>query len=115
MKKLLTFKEHIVKVGSKFRLVSKSSGKNLGTYDTKEGAESMLLGGVTGGLMQIGGNFAERAKINANTQAFATILNSTPSFKQAFHDRMDAINRGVILQQHHWRAPKKPQRIPRKH
>jgi hypothetical protein len=39
MKKLLTFKEHIVKVGSKFRLVSKSSGKNLGTYDTKEGAE----------------------------------------------------------------------------
>jgi hypothetical protein len=32
-------KEHIVKVGSKFRLVSKSTGKNLGTYDSKSGAE----------------------------------------------------------------------------
>ena len=32
-------KEHIVKVGNKFRLVSKSTGKNLGTYDTKAGAE----------------------------------------------------------------------------
>lgn len=31
--------ERIVKVGSKFRLVSKKSGKNLGTYDTKEEAE----------------------------------------------------------------------------
>jgi len=31
--------EHIVKVGSKFRLVSKSTGKNLGTYDSKAGAE----------------------------------------------------------------------------
>jgi len=31
--------EHIVKVGSKFRLVSKKSGKNLGTYDTKEEAK----------------------------------------------------------------------------
>lgn len=31
--------ERIVKVGSKFRLVSKKSGKNLGTYDTKKEAE----------------------------------------------------------------------------
>ena len=31
--------EHIIKVGSKWRLVSKKSGKNLGTYDSKEGAE----------------------------------------------------------------------------
>ena len=36
---LLTFKEHIVRTGDKYRLVSKSTGKNLGTYDTKEGAE----------------------------------------------------------------------------
>jgi hypothetical protein len=32
-------KEHIEKVGSKYRLVSKKSGKNLGTYDTKEEAK----------------------------------------------------------------------------
>jgi hypothetical protein len=36
---MLTFKEHIVKVGDKFRLVSKKSGKNLGTYPTRSGAE----------------------------------------------------------------------------
>lgn len=36
---MLTFKEHIVKVGDKYRLVSKKTGKNLGTYDTEEGAE----------------------------------------------------------------------------
>lgn len=31
-------KEHIIKVDGKWRLVSKKSGKNLGTYDSKEGA-----------------------------------------------------------------------------
>lgn len=31
--------EHIIKVGDKYRLVSKKTGKNLGTYDTKAGAE----------------------------------------------------------------------------
>ena len=33
-------KEHIVKVGDKFRLVSRKTGKNLGTYDTRAGAEN---------------------------------------------------------------------------
>jgi Family of unknown function (DUF5824) len=32
-------KEHIIKVGKKYRLVSKETGKNLGTYPTKAGAE----------------------------------------------------------------------------
>ena len=31
--------EHIVKVSGGFRLVSKKTGKNLGTYPTKAGAE----------------------------------------------------------------------------
>jgi hypothetical protein len=34
-----TLKEHIVKVDGKYRLVSKTSGKNLGTYDNKADAE----------------------------------------------------------------------------
>jgi hypothetical protein len=38
MKTFKQFIEHIVKVGNKYRLVSKSTGKNLGTYDSKEGA-----------------------------------------------------------------------------
>ena len=32
-------KEHIVKTSGGYKLVSKTTGKNLGTYDTKEGAE----------------------------------------------------------------------------
>jgi hypothetical protein len=38
LRKSMNLHEHIVKVGGKFRLVSKKSGKNLGTYDSKEGA-----------------------------------------------------------------------------
>ena len=39
MKRLKDFiNEHIVKVGSQYRLVSKKSGKNLGTYSTRAGA-----------------------------------------------------------------------------
>lgn len=34
-----TFQEHIIKTGSKYRLVSKTTGRNLGTYPTKAGAE----------------------------------------------------------------------------
>lgn len=33
------FGEHIVKAGSQYRLVSKKTGKNLGTYPTRAGAE----------------------------------------------------------------------------
>jgi hypothetical protein len=40
---MITFKEyleeHIVKVDGKYRLVSKKTGKNLGAYPSKEGAE----------------------------------------------------------------------------
>lgn len=35
----MSLKEHIIKTGDKYRLVSKTTGKNLGTYDSKEGAE----------------------------------------------------------------------------
>ena len=36
---MLKFSEHIVKVDGGFRLVSKKSGRNLGTYPTRAGAE----------------------------------------------------------------------------
>lgn len=38
-KSLDQMNEHIVKMGNKWRLVSKKTGKNLGTYDSREGAE----------------------------------------------------------------------------
>jgi hypothetical protein len=85
--------------GFLYGLNGTKDGKGVGLLNTKEGAESILLGGITGGLMQIRGNISQRAAINSNTQAFLNTLNSTPSFKQSFQDRMDGINRGVILQQ----------------
>jgi len=39
MKTFKTFKEHIVKTGSGYKLVSKKTGKNLGTAITKAGIE----------------------------------------------------------------------------
>jgi hypothetical protein len=40
MKTFKELKEHIVKLkNGKYRLVSKKTGKNLGTYDTKKEAE----------------------------------------------------------------------------
>lgn len=36
---MISFKEHIVKVKGGYRLVSKKTGKNLGTYPSKSGAE----------------------------------------------------------------------------
>jgi len=39
MRTLKQFKEHIVKTSSGYKLVSKSTGKNLGEYPSKEGAE----------------------------------------------------------------------------
>jgi hypothetical protein len=74
-------------------------GRGVGVLNSKEGAESILLGGITGGMMQIKGNFSQQAALATNTQAFLNTLNSTPSFKQSFQDRMDGINRGVVLQQ----------------
>jgi ribosomal protein L35 len=39
MKTFQQLREHIVKVGDKYRLVSKSTGRNLGTYASRSGAE----------------------------------------------------------------------------
>lgn len=39
MKSFKQFKEHIVKTSRGYKLVSKSTGKNLGEYPSKEGAE----------------------------------------------------------------------------
>ena len=39
MKTFAEIREHIVRVGDKYRLVSKKTGRNLGTYDSRAGAE----------------------------------------------------------------------------
>ena len=75
------------------------SGETVGLLGSKEGMESMLLGGITGGMMQFRGNIAEKRATESNTQKFINQLNQTPSFQQAFKDRLASVNRSVVLQE----------------
>ena len=74
-------------------------GQGIGALNSKEGMESMILGGLTGGLMQTRGNIQEYKAKTANTTAFLQDLNTAPSFRNAFVDRMRSVNRANILQQ----------------
>jgi hypothetical protein len=74
-------------------------GEGVGALVSDEGIESGILGGITGGLMQARGTYLESRSKTANTQIFLDQLNGAPSFKKAFVDRKNAINRGVILQE----------------
>ena len=74
-------------------------GEGVGAFNSKEGMESMFLGGITGAAMQIRGNIQETVSTGRNTNAFLGQLNSTPGFKQSFIDRMNSVNRANILQQ----------------
>ena len=76
-------------------------GEGVGALVSKEGLESGLLGGLTGGPMQAMTAAKERKYKAENTQRFLTELNRTPSFKESFKDRMSSVNRGVVLQQQH--------------
>jgi predicted NAD-dependent protein-ADP-ribosyltransferase YbiA (DUF1768 family) len=74
-------------------------GQGVGALNSKEGMESIALGGITGGLMQMKGNIQEAKQLKTNTAAFLGQLNSTPGFKQSFVDRMNSVNRANVLQQ----------------
>ncbi len=74
-------------------------GQGVGALNSKEGIESMVLGGLTGGLMQAKGTYQEGKAVTKNTQAFINQLNSTPGFRQSFVDRLQAANRANVLQE----------------
>ncbi len=71
----------------------------VGALVSKEGMESMLLGGITGGLMQASANYKGSRESTVNTERFLDLLNSTPGFKQSFQDRLASANRANVLQQ----------------
>jgi hypothetical protein len=75
-----------------------------GALMTKEGAESILLGTITGGLMQARGNYQEGRALTDNTNRFLDTLNGAPTFKEAYVDRLNSVNRAVILQQQQQQA-----------
>lgn len=74
-------------------------GEGVGALNSKEGLESMVLGGLTGALMQAKGTYQESKAVTKNTQAFINQLNTTPGFKQSFVDRLQAANRANVLQE----------------
>ena len=76
-----------------------NSGKGVGTFVSKEGMESIALGGITGGMMQLKGNIREAKAIKSNTEKFINELDPAPTFKEAFKERLAGANRGIVLQQ----------------
>jgi hypothetical protein len=86
-------------------------GEGVGALVSKEGIESGILGGITGGLMQARGMYLENKKIKENTKDFLNELNSTPSFKEAFQDRLASANRGVVLQEQYEAAIKQGDKL----
>jgi hypothetical protein len=74
-------------------------GKGVGALVSKEGMESIALGGITGGLMQIKGNIQQAKALKSNTQKFINGLNNAPTFKAAFQEKLASANRGIVLQQ----------------
>ena len=75
------------------------SGKDVGALVSKEGLEGGLIGGLTGGVMQAKSNYKMDKAIKTNTAAFLEELNTTPTYKEAVQYKMDAVNRGVALQE----------------
>jgi len=79
-------------------------GEGKGAFVSKEGMESMVLGGITGGLMQAVGKFGESTALATNTQQFISGLNNAPTFKEAFKDRLASVNRGIVLREQEQQA-----------
>jgi hypothetical protein len=78
------------------------SGKGVGAFNSKEGIESGILGGITGGLMQTFGPQGQIARNKAaqyNTERFIQDLNNAPTFREAFKEKLQAVDRFVKIQQ----------------
>jgi len=74
-------------------------GEDVGALVSKEGIEGGILGGITGGLMQAKSNYQLSRAKKTNTQTFIKELNGAPGAREAFIDRKNSVNRGVVLQQ----------------
>lgn len=73
-------------------------GEGVGALVSKEGIEGGIIGGLTGGVMQARGLAAENRQRKENTTKLIEQLNNAPSFKEAFVNKLQAVNRGVQLQ-----------------
>ena len=68
------------------------------TLGTNEGMENVLIGGLSGSLMQARGTYAERKEKSQNTKDFLQAVNKykLSSFTK---DTIDSVNRGTVLQE----------------
>ena len=57
------------------------SGKEVGALVSKEGIESAIIGGLTGGPMQAMGKYQERKATQENTKSFLKELKNAPTLK----------------------------------
>ena len=78
-----------------------AKGEGVGALVSKEGLEGAIIGGLTGGPMQAMEVYAERQQLKTHTANFLKELDNSPTLKQAFIDKIDAVNRGVQLQKKH--------------
>jgi predicted nucleic acid-binding Zn-ribbon protein len=70
------------------------------TLTSKEGGESILLGGISGGIMQARGKYREGQLKKKNTNSLLADLNVPENtFTNAFADRVNSLQRGIVLQQ----------------
>ncbi len=70
------------------------------TLTSKEGGESILLGGISGAIMQVRGKYREGQLKKKNTNSFLADLNVPENtFTNAFADRVNSLQRGIVLQQ----------------
>jgi hypothetical protein len=88
--------------GFLYGLIGKDEyGEGVGALVSKEGIEGGILGGITGGGMQAISTYGNNKALAKNTKSFIDMLDNAPTFKEAFQERLDAGNRGVVLQQQH--------------
>jgi hypothetical protein len=77
-------------------------GEGVGALVSKEGIEGGILGGITGGVMSSfgkSGKIKQDKELKSNTERFINSLNTSPTFQEAFKERLAAANRGIVLQQ----------------
>lgn len=69
----------------------------------KEGLESILIGGISGGLTMARGEIRERGilgdkgHVGTNTQAAINAFNQYPDIANVFRDTVDTVNRGTTI------------------
>ncbi len=86
-------------------------GEGVGAFNSKEGIEGAIIGGITGGLMQGRQRYAEYKSKASNTQKFLDELEKAPTFKEAFKQRLRDANRGVVLQEEREEAIKEGNKL----